>query len=70
MDKSVADEIRKRLKLSLEFKVEKDKGYVLIKVKEFKQTITVPIQEIAKVLNNDEELINLVVKKIRSTVFN
>jgi hypothetical protein len=70
MDKSVADEIRKRLKLSLEFKVEKEKGYVLIKVKEFKQTITVPIQEIAKVLNNDEELINLVVKKIRSTVFN
>jgi hypothetical protein len=70
MDKSVADEIRKRLKLSLEFKVEKEKGHVLIKVKEFKQTITVPIQEIAKVLNNDEELINLVVKKIRSTVFN
>jgi len=70
MDKSVADEIRKRLKLSLEFKVEKEKGYVLIKIKEFKQTITVPIQEIAKVLNNDEELINLVVKKIRSTVFN
>lgn len=68
--KDIGALIEDELGYKIEVIIEKERNNIKFLIRELQQTVNVPIHEIVPVLMNDQELKELLLKKIKSRIFN